>query len=175
MPENAADAIGQFCSGHAVEQVGVDRILAACEAVTSRIRQVLVDAGTAYSAVDDADRHVAVGLQVIGQIIGPIADEEISTVAHRVAPGGGGPAIGADPGAVGEVAWQTVDRERVGLAVDDIGIAANQVGHSGDQSVDAAGSRAKLQPVYHLARRDRHAKTIGPAGHRCLAEGLPVL
>ena len=105
--------MSEFGVGDAVQQIGVDRVVAACRVVVLRVCLVLIDTPTADGAIHDADRHVMGGFQMKRQRHGEIADEEVVAFAGRKTPSVGRPSVGTDKGVSRQVVRQTVGSESV--------------------------------------------------------------
>ena len=122
---------------------------------------VLVNTSATDGTVDDADRHVMLRREAECQIVGKIADCIIAPIAGGSAPSRRGVTISADPWVGRHIRRQAIRGPRIRLAFEDIGIAANQVGHGIDDGIaNAAGGGAIDDLVSHPARSERRGEGI---------------
>ena len=125
-----ANTVSQSGLFHAIQQSSVDRLR------IGRIRGmslVRLDQRASHRAVDDADGNLLAFHQVLGEVHAPVPDLQCAVSADRVAPTRADiPTHGtetADPLAcVRMLAFSPIRCHRIGLAVDQVGIPADQIG-----------------------------------------------
>ena len=170
VPEDAANAVGQFRLLHAPEHATVDGGEVGGLALAAL---VLVDAGATDSGVDHENRHFLAGEQAFRQLHAPPSEFGFFTTRrfpNRKAPQvfggflavGGGPTVAADPLAGFRRRFLTgVGRQRVRLAIDDVCIAADDVAHGVEHFFRRALFAAELDLVLDQSGFEFYGKRVG--------------
>ena len=132
---------------------------------------MLVDACAADGAVDDADGNLLALPPGAWPV--PCPSSRSAASRHRGCEDGFAPqpdavwvsghaAVAADPLAVERgFLFAPIRRHGVGLAVDDVGVAADQVGRGMQNRLFAAAGRSELDPVLDESRLELHGEGVG--------------